>query len=315
MNKRELDFQVGDAQIWVGDSLDRLSALPDGCIQTCVTSPPYYGLRDYGVSGQVGLENNHVEYIETIVAIFREVARVLAPDGTLWLNLGDTYDKNKQLLGIPWRVALALQEDGWILRQDIIWHKTNAMPESVRDRCTMAHEYVFLLSKAKRYQMDPHELKEPAVTVRTLKRNGDRSRAHDFKRENSKRGAVIVNQRAASHREERETSAYDMNLRHKRSVWSVATRPYRGAHTAVYPPELIEPCVLASTEVGQTVLDPFHGSGTTGEVALIAGRKYIGIELNPEQAALSRIRLEQAMEVAIENAKPNPQIDLFETLN
>lgn len=311
MSKKASDFQVGDAQVWVGDSLDRLSILPNESVQACVTSPPYFGLRDYGVKGQIGLEASPAEYIDRLVAVFREVARVLAVDGTLWLNLGDTYDKNKQLLGIPWRVALALQEDGWLLRQDIIWHKTNAMPESVRDRCTTAHEYIFLFSRVKRYQLNSQALKEPAVTTRQTKLNGQRSRAHDFKRENSKRGVTIVNQRAASHRPDRET-LYDPSLRHKRSVWSVATRPYKGSHTAVYPPELIEPCVLASTEVGQTVLDPFHGSGTTGEVALIAGRKYIGIELNPEQAALSRIRLEQAMEVAIENAKPHPQMDLFE---
>ena len=252
-------------------------------VQTCVTSPPYFGLRDYEVDGQLGLEQTPDEYIAALVGVFRCVRDVLADDGTLWLNIGDSYAaqrggthmpaqtvaggvggkgdtsafrgmggasrgaahrnaaaiglKHKDLIGIPWLLAFALRADGWYLRQDIIWHKPNPMPESVRDRCTKAHEYLFLLSKSERYFFDSDAVREPAVS-----------------------GATVV--------------------RNRRSVWTVATKPYRGAHFATFPPALIEPCVLAGSRVGDTVLDPFMGSGTTAEVALLNGRKYLGCELN-----------------------------------
>lgn len=257
--------------------------------QVCVTSPPYFGLRDYGVGGQLGLEQTPDEYVQNMVEVFRCVKDVLADDGTLWLNIGDSYAgsgkgrnadgthqeggkqgtsrgtvegrlikthapdcKPKDLIGIPWRVALALQADGWYLRQDIIWSKPNPMPESVRDRCTKAHEYIFLMSKSPRYYYDHEASKEDAVTGGGLKRN-------------------------------------------RRSVWTVATKPYKGAHFAVFPPALIEPCILAGSRTGDIVLDPFMGSGTTAAVAVQHGRQYIGCELNPDYAPLIEARVSAAI--------------------
>jgi DNA modification methylase len=310
---------MGNARILIGDALDRLHELPDGSVQTCVTSPPYWGLRDYGNDGQLGLEPTPDEYVANMVAVFREVRRVLADDGTLWLNLGDSYKpsgngstkkgfneryfgrpfendkqgaseghldrsnfradflKPKDLVGIPWRVAFALQSDGWWLRQDIIWHKPNPMPESVTDRCTKAHEYLFLLSKSARYFYDAGAIKEPGVLGPHV-----RDRASNFK----KAGRETF----ASHLTGAATIELD-GTRNKRSVWTVATKPYSGAHFAVMPADLVEPCVLAGSKTGDTVLDPFTGSGTVGMVALRHGREFVGVELNPDYADLANKRI------------------------
>jgi DNA modification methylase len=286
----------GVFQIHEGDCLASMRQMAPGSARCCVTSPPYFGLRDYGHDGQIGLEETPDEYVAKLVEVFREVRRVLADDGTLWLNLGDSYAndgkwggssggkhakalhgntsigrtkvttglKPKDLIGIPWRVAFALQADGWYLRQDIVWHKPNPMPESVRDRCTKAHEYLFLLSKSERYYFDAEAMKEPAATAPGRKPR----RANSFARK------VANGQpewQAAQHREGREDIAYE-GVRNRRSVWTVATQPYKGAHFATYPPALIEPCVLAGSAPGDAVLDPFGGSGTTGVVAAKHGR-------------------------------------------
>ena len=351
-----------------GDCLEILRTLPEASVQTCVTSPPYFGLRDYGHAGQIGLEPTPAEYVAKMVEVFREVRRVLADDGTLWLNLGDSYNAyngnrgrstsfqtateealpslpaghgltvkglgNKQLLGIPWRVAFALQADGWYLRQDIIWHKPNPMPESVRDRCTKAHEYIFLLSKSERYYFDSEAMKEPSVgglagntkptkggrayeagasehrTAAGLHKWAERqrSRRDSFKRDDSKRAEVIPGQTVGTHRPDRPESDWDIEKRNRRSVWTVATRPYKGAHFATYPPDLIVPCILAGSRPGDTVLDPFTGSGTTGAVAVQHGRRFIGCELNPEYIALAQARIAAAIPVPPD---PTPQADLF----
>ena len=256
-------------EVLLGDCLEQMRTLPDCSINTCVTSPPYFGLRDYGADGQIGLEDTPEAYVARLVEVFREVRRVLRDDGTLWLNLGDSYGSRKQLIGIPWRVAFALQADGWYLRQDIIWHKPNPMPESVRDRCTKAHEYVFLLSKGPRYYFDVEAIKE-----RALSELQPRKRPNGLSVEDGKK-----------------TGAYRPNCgvsetRNRRSVWTVTTKPYSGAHFATFPPDLIEPCVLAGAPVGGTVLDPFGGSGTTAGVALKHGRKAILCEINPDYAAM-----------------------------
>ena len=283
-------------------------------VQTCVTSPPYFGLRDYGHPGQIGLEQTPEEYIAATVEVFRCVRDVLADDGTLWLNIGDSYVndgkwggsggkhvkalhgntgigrtkvttnlKPKDLIGIPWTLAFALRADGWYLRQDIIWHKPNPMPESVRDRCTKAHEYIFLLSKSERYYFDSEAMKDPAT-------GNTSGAAASFKRKGSKREQAIPNQSVGTHREDREDVAYN-ETRNRRSVWTVATRPYKGAHFATFPPALIEPCILAGSRTGDIVLDPFMGSGTTAAVALQHGRQYLGCELNPEYGPLQQERL------------------------
>lgn len=314
--------------------------------QMCVTSPPYFGLRDYGHEGQIGLEQTSAEYVASMVEVFRCVWDVLADDGVLWLNLGDSYARNpakggsgpggknidysdaytnaarhlseskgssdgkvgraaraatrvgdlapKQLLGIPWRVALALQADGWYLRQDIIWNKPNPMPESVTDRCTKAHEYIFMLTKSPRYYYDAEAIKEPAVGANmhdVTGRSKQRGMADTFKRKGSKREQAIPGQTVGTHREDRPDSDYDLFTRNRRSVWTVATRPYKGAHFATYPPALIEPCILATSRPDNIVLDPFMGSGTTAQVALQHGRQYMGCELNPEYEGLQRERI------------------------
>ena len=315
--------------IHVGDALDVLRTLPDESVQTCITSPPYYGLRDYGCDGQIGLEKTIDKYVQRLVSVFCEVQRVLRDDGTLWLNLGDSYANNgssqpqtqiphnpqsegyhrnepnkqasghghkrsipnglkpKDLIGIPWRVAFALQADGWWLRQDIIWHKPNPMPESVKDRPTSAHEHIFLLAKSKRYFYDLEAIREapkPGNTGRVRAPSKHKSHVD---------GSGYV-------QEERQ---YDeIKGANRRNVWSINTKPYKQAHFAVYPPELIEPCVLAGSAEGDTVLDPFSGAGTTGVVALAKRRKYIGIELNPTYAEMAarRIRDEAPMFNAVE---------------
>lgn len=322
------DLHIGRATILIGDCIERMKDLPDGSVQTCVTSPPYFGLRDYGVDGQIGVERTPDEYVAKLVDVFREVRRVLRDDGTLWLNLGDSYAATtggagnkpsakstlnwgrspgnkyaqcndegrrfklmpgvpaKNLLGIPWRVAFALQADGWVLRQDIIWHKPNPIPESVRDRCTKAHEYIFLLSKRPRYYFDADAIKEPSAQPH---------RAGRLER------SFSTSDPKASLRRDGRTVRTERN---RRSVWTFSTRPYKGAHFAVFPPDLIEPCILAGSRPGDTVLDPFNGSGTTGYVAIKHGRRYVGIELNPDYLELTRERIEDAIKAA--------QIELFD---
>ncbi|HEY7824122.1 MAG TPA: site-specific DNA-methyltransferase [Acidimicrobiia bacterium] len=271
---------MSEATILVGDVRDSLRGLPDGCVRTVVTSPPYWGLRDYGHDGQIGLEQTPDEYVAEMVGVFREVRRVLADDGTVWLNLGDSYGSGKQLVGIPWRVAFALQADGWYLRQDIIWAKPNPMPESVTDRCTKAHEYVFLLTKQPRYYYDHEAVSEPAVCISGTVR---------FSNRRAVGGMKVV----ATGNEGRRSNEQDArkSTRNRRSVWTVTTKPFKGAHFAVMPEALVEPCVLAGSAVGDTVLDPFSGSGTVGVVALRHSRNYIGCELNPDYAALSEARI------------------------
>lgn len=268
------------AKIFVGDNRKVLSQLKAGSVQTCITSPPYWGLRDYNQDEQIGLEQSPDDYVSELISVFREVKRVIADDGTLWINLGDTY-YNKSLAGIPWRVAFALQNDGWYLRSEIIWHKPNPMPESVTDRPTKSHEHIFLLAKQPKYFYDHEAIKEPAIWANDS-RNGRGRFTYDGKRaENDgfvQQSFVTVN-----------------DMRNKRDVWTVTTKPFSGAHFAVYPPELILPCVLAGSRVGDTVLDPFSGSGTTGEVALKHERNYVGVELNPEYAEISRQRISGAI--------------------
>jgi DNA modification methylase len=303
-------------RILIGDCRERLRELPDGSVHCVVTSPPYFGLRDYGVDGQMGLEPTPDEFVAGMVEVFREVRRVLRDDGTLWLNLGDSYSANrgyqvpdskhrdvgnsqpmradtlglapKQLLGIPWRVAFALQADGWWLRQDIIWSKPNPMPESVRDRCTKAHEYLFLLSKGPRYFYDAEAIAEPfahpEMQIEAKRRKQTGSLKHGAYMDGSGRNDAASYTGGVGFASSAET-------RNKRSVWEVATQPFSEAHFATYPPALIEPCILAGCPKGGTVLDPFFGAGTTGLVADRLGRDCIGIELNPEYAAIAERRI------------------------
>lgn len=255
-----------------GDCLTVLQSMPSGSINCIVTSPPYYGLRNYGVDGQIGIEQSLNEYVAKLVDVFHEARRVLRDDGTLWLNLGDSYGKGKQLLGVPWRVAFALQADGWILRQDIIWNKPNPMPESVKDRCTKAHEYVFLLSKSQAYSFDACAMKE-------------RSKGRE-------RFAGSATYSAGSGRNDAgERDMTPVKTRNKRSVWVAANGGSIKGHFAAFPQKLIEPCILAGCPIGGTVLDPFFGAGTTGLVAEKHGRNCIGIELNPEYIGLASARL------------------------
>ena len=271
-------------------------------VQMCVTSPPYLGLRDYGPPGQIGLEKTPAEYVAAMVEVFRLVRELLADDGVLWLNLGDSYSNGgpddgarpKNLLGIPWRVALALQEDGWNLRQDIIWHKPNPMPESVTDRCTKSHEYLFLLSKNERYFWDAAAMREPSTglppgNVNVQKYQAAYEAGDDLHRTKAGLGAYAERQRS-----KREESTYDTFTRNRRSVWTVPTQPYSGAHFAVFPPSLIEPCILAGSRPGDVVLDPFMGSGTTAQVAQALGRHWLGCELNEEYAPLQQARTAQS---------------------
>jgi DNA modification methylase len=254
--------------------------------QMCVTSPPYFGLRDYGHEGQIGLEQTPEQYIAAMVEVFRCVRDVLADDGTLWLNIGDSYGNGKQLLGVPWRLALALQSGGWILRQDIIWHKPNPMPESVRDRCTKAHEYIFLLSKSQKYFFDADSIRVPNKRLWDSSNGGNLADIGHKKngrlqtKQTHPKGYPLPNPLGAN----------------RRSVWSVATRPYKGAHFATFPPDLIEPCILAGSKVGDVVLDPFMGSGTTAEVSLQHKRGYLGCEINEAYGPLQQKRIHQQKE-------------------
>ncbi|MBL4839371.1 MAG: site-specific DNA-methyltransferase [Thalassospira sp.] len=341
-------------EILIGDCRALLAELPDQSVHTCVTSPPYFGLRDYGCDGQIGLEATPAEFLAAMVEVFRDVRRVLRDDGTVWINIGDSYAgggrggspghsphikqksnsgslsvrgvkrdaenfKPKDLMGIPWRLALALQDDGWYLRQDIIWSKPNPMPESVTDRCTKSHEYIFLLTKQDRYHFDHEAIKDDAnltgkgnaasfrggayVGGATFdntnggKRNVSgnvqpRGSRDSFKREGSKRGVSHVGQNMGTHRPDRDDGQWDIAKRNKRSVWTVATQGFKEAHFATYPPALIEPCILAGCPEGGTVLDPFGGAGTTGLVADRLKRNAIMIELNPEYAEIARKRIE-----------------------
>ena len=364
------------ARILIGDVRTRLAELPNNSIQACITSPPYWGLRDYGtaswaggdtacdhqgkpmatkaninrncgtgndvknaeareffkdvcgkcgarrVDSQIGLEQTPDEYVAEMVAVFREIRRVLADDGVLWLNLGDSYNgsggnhqphhkndtgfqgkigaekhkgqgrniselKPKDLVGIPWRVAFALQADGWWLRQDIIWHKPNPMPESVTDRCTKAHEYMFMLTKSARYYFDHEAIKERGAMVA-----GDSagSRQRDTRNTHGL-GGGNDGLNAAKAKLAQELADKGYNTRNRRSVWTVPTRPFKGAHFATFPPQLIEPCILATSREGDTVLDPFFGAGTTGLVAQRHNRRWIGCELNPDYAKLAEERI------------------------
>jgi DNA modification methylase len=293
--------------------------------QTCVTSPPYYGLRDYGHEGQIGLEETPEEYIKAMVEVFQCVWDVLEDDGTLWLNIGDSYYnhpssavnrngmsgslndgksefdcrtgtrgsqkrkaipdgcKPKDLIGIPWLLAFALRADGWYLRQDIIWHKPNPMPESVQDRCTKSHEYIFLMSKSQKYYYDADAIKEESINTAEEQEAKRNKIDHKGQRDNGEMRHTTAGFT--------KTGIYEK--RNKRSVWTVTTKPYAGAHFAVFPSDLIEPCILAGAPVGGIVLDPFMGSGTTAQVAQDLGRQYLGCELNPEYKKLQDQRLAQ----------------------
>ena len=303
--------------IWQGDALEELRLLPAESVQCSVTSPPYWGLRDYGVAGQLGLEKTPDEYVERLVEVFREVGRVLRKDGTLWLNLGDSYNnfrtemgpgqavhgreklngkpavnskergwnglKEKDLVGIPWRVAFALQADGWYLRSDIIWAKPNPMPESVRDRPTRSHEYLFLLTKSERYYYDTDAIAEPLVrpdeaTRKTPGRFGGANKHVEAGKQS----------RLHSGNEYLGTSN---GTRNRRTVWTITPQPFKGAHFAVFPEKLVEPCILAGSRPGDLVLDPFCGSGTVGVVAARYGRGFIGIELNAAYCQMARDRI------------------------
>jgi len=282
-----------NATILVGDAVERLQTIGGGAARTCVTSPPYFGLRDYGHDGQIGLESSIEDYVTSLVGVFSQVRRVLADDGTLWVNLGDSYGKNKQLLGIPWRVAFGLQRDGWYLRSEVIWHKPNPMPESVTDRPTKAHETIFLLAKNEKYFYDVDAIKEPAIWADDPRANKGRQ-TYNGKR--AKNDGLI-----------QQSFVTVSDTKNKRSVWTVPVKAYKGAHFATYPPALIEPCVLAGSQEGDTVLDPFSGSGTTGEVALTHNRNYVGTELNPDYAELSVQRINDAVgmlgQVTLERGK------------
>ena len=275
-------------EIIKGDCLQSLKKLEDQSINTCVTSPPYWGLRNYNdEEKQLGMEDTIEKFVENLVKVFREVKRVLREDGTDWLNLGDTYLQNKQLVGIPWRVALALQQDGWYLRQDIIWHKPNPMPENIKDRCTKAHEYIFLLSKRPKYFFDNEVIKEDCVG------KDERKWADSYE----KAGSIKQGETNANIKRTKRYSKDDSFKRNKRSVWTVTTKPFKGAHFATFPMDLIEPCVLAGCPVGGTVLDPFAGSGTTGIVAASNDRDAILLELNEDYIKLALDRMKSKLGV------------------
>lgn len=333
--------------VLLGDVREKLKEIPDGVVQTCVTSPPYFGLRDYGHEGQIGLEPTPEAFVAELVEVFREVRRVLRDDGTLWLNLGDSYASNgcyinawlekdhnkdkqhlhtknhtryedrkdfrggewgikaKDLNGIPWRVAFALQADGWYLRQDIIWHKPNPMPESVEDRCTKAHEYIFLLTKSQRYFYD-HEAVKVQASGATLDRN-----KYGF-------NTLFKGQFAGSPIDERypngkalEKPEFSIDGKaNRRSVWTVPTKSYKGAHFATFPEEIPEVCIRAGTREGDLVLDPFSGSGTTLAVAKYLRRDYIGVELNPEYHKLIEERLQPALDLETERQGFDAMLDM-----
>lgn len=294
-----------------GDAIEKLRTLQGNSINTCVTSPPYYGLRDYGVGNQIGLEESPEDYINKLVEVFREVKRVLRDDGILWVNIGDSYSgsgkgpkgkisrdcqnmnkigkggniptgtKPKDLIGIPWMLAFALRADGWYLRQDIIWAKNNPMPESVKDRCTRSHEYIFMLTKSRKYYFDHKAIQEPTATCDENVRDRDHTKLNNTPGRSRMAGLKRNNYKT----------------RNKRDVWRVGVcSSVKEAHFAVFPKELIEPCILAGCPEGGWVLDPFNGSGTTGIVATQNKRNYIGIDLNPEYLEITKRRIEKECE-------------------
>jgi DNA modification methylase len=276
-----------DDKIICGGALETLRTLPDYSVNCCITSPPYYGLRDYGVDGQIGLERTPDEYIARLVKVFREVRRVLSRDGTLWVVIADSYAE-KNLLGIPWKLAFSLRDAGWYLRSAIIWHKPNALPESCRDRPTRSYENIFLLSKSAQYYYDRAAVAEPVAA-------STHARVKRAISGNHKYAAAAPGQTAQTICKPRQNRAgVEVKLadtRNLRDIWSVSTKNYRSAHFATYPVELITPCVLAGCPPDGVVLDPFFGSGTTGEAALKLGRRYIGIDLNPDYCRLAGERL------------------------
>ena len=280
-------------QIIFGDCIETMKDLISKGVkvQTCITSPPYFGLRDYGVNGQIGLEETPQSYVDKMVEVFRCVKDLLAHDGTLWLNLGDSYGEEKQLQGIPWRVALALQADGWYLRQDIIWAKPNPMPESVTDRCTKSHEYIFLMSKNPKYYFDHEAIKEPCAESSYKRWNQDIENQVGSDRVPGKTNG---NMKAVGIPTKSGNSYVDTGTRNKRSVWTQTVKPYKGAHFATFPTQLIEPCVLAGSRIDDIVFDPFMGSGTTAQVAIENGRQYLGCELNSEYEKLQDERIAKA---------------------
>jgi DNA modification methylase len=350
--------------IQVGDTRSILKTWPSNTFHCCVTSPPYFGLRDYGMSGQIGLEQTPEQFVAELVSVFREVKRVLRDDGTLWLNLGDSYAgsgrggkpdagtkqgtnkgsqtvgvlygreqesaeaerarmksqnaalystgiKSKDLIGIPWMVAFALRADGWYLRQDIIWHKPNPMPESVRDRCTKAHEYIFLLSKSEKYFFDADAIAEPATYSGLANQD-----ASGFKAPQSFNGKHKTGYRSSGNKTHKAVTEYEQSdseehrtkagllkisgkeyaTRNKRSVWTIPPKPFKEAHFATFPPALVEPCIKAGCPVGGAVMDPFAGAGTTGLVAVTNQRHAFMVELNPEYAAMATKRIQTAQE-------------------
>lgn len=308
------------SKIICGNSIEVLKTLADNCVDMCVTSPPYYGLRDYGESGQIGMEQTPQEYIEHLTEIFMEVHRVLKPTGTLWINIGDSYagsgkgpmslavagngknstlyEKNskvhevpktwdgikpKDMIGIPWTLAFSLRAKGWYLRSDIIWHKTNCLPESVKDRPTKCYEHIFLLSKSRKYYYDYKAIQEPLKQVSKERYKRGRSAESKYAREGMQKNINGVRE---------DSSHFDQEYKRKRDVWEVSTNTFKmDEHFAMYPEKLIEPCILAGSEKGGIVLDPFFGSGTTGVVAKKHGREYIGIDINAKYCELAEKRI------------------------
>ena len=279
------------SKILCGDAAEVLKTLPPESVNMCVTSPPYYGLRDYGEQGQIGIEQSPNEYIARLLEVFDEVYRVLSKDGTLWLNIG-IYEvpkswsgiKPKDMIGIPWMLAFALRERGWYLRSDIIWYKTNCLPESAKDRPTKTYEHIFLLAKARQYYFDYRAIQEPIKEV-------SRQR---YKRGRSANSKYVGQQGITQVRE--NFSDFDQQFRRKRDVWEVSTNTYKmDEHFAMFPEKLIEPCILAGSKVGGVVLDPFFGSGTTGAVAKRFGREYIGIDLNARYLEKAKERIDKVI--------------------
>lgn len=316
-----------------GDAAQVLRGVPDKTCRACITSPPYYGLRDYGMDGQIGVEQTPEEYIDRLVEVFREVRRVLTDDGTLWLNVGDSYAtrsgpqpptntrnkhghtakavptgyKQKDLIGIPWALAFALRADGWYLRQDIIWHKTNPMPESVRDRCTKSHEYIFLLSKKPRYYFNGAAISEPIAGSSTKRYLQNIAAQHGSERQPGKNkpmkaalprfgGEKYGESEAQEARTKSGREHTPTPRRNKRDVWEISTAGYKGAHFATFPEKLAELCILAATEPGDVVLDPFLGSGTTAAVATRLLRLSIGIDINPQYLDIAAERVNKERE-------------------
>ncbi|MFM5982018.1 MAG: site-specific DNA-methyltransferase [Sphaerospermopsis kisseleviana] len=282
----EVNFEQANFLI-NGEALDALKKLPDSLVQTVVTSPPYYGQRDYGKEKQIGIEESADEYINRLLEIFEEVKRVLKEDGTLWLNVGDKYiDGN--LAGLPWKLALALKERGWILRSDIIWYKPNAMPSSVKNRPTTDHEYIFLLAKSSKYYYDADAIREPHVTF------SENSKMRGGRNHLGKKGGTPEQGKNAGNsnlHNGRWDQAFHPKGRNKRTVWEVPLSKFRDAHFAVFPEQLIEPCILAGSSEGGIVLDPFFGSGTVGLVAMKKGRKFIGIDINEDYCQIASKRI------------------------